>query len=49
MRVEEFNFELPEKNIALRPVEPRHNSKLLRVENEVISDHHYYDLADLLN
>ncbi|MCJ8324752.1 MAG: tRNA preQ1(34) S-adenosylmethionine ribosyltransferase-isomerase QueA [Rhizobiales bacterium] len=48
MRVDEFDFTLPEKNIALRPVEPRHNSKLLRVNNGKMSDHHYYDLPELL-
>lgn len=49
MRVDEFDFELPEANIALRPVEPRHNSKLLYVKNGVVSDKHYFDLPDLLH
>ncbi|MGL1922245.1 MAG: tRNA preQ1(34) S-adenosylmethionine ribosyltransferase-isomerase QueA [Hyphomicrobiales bacterium] len=48
MRVDDFDFTLPEENIALRPVEPRHNSKLLRVKNGELSDFHYYDLPDLL-
>ncbi|MBL1240947.1 MAG: tRNA preQ1(34) S-adenosylmethionine ribosyltransferase-isomerase QueA [OCS116 cluster bacterium] len=48
MRVDEFDFTLPEDNIALRPVEPRHNSKLLRVKNGKLADFHYYDLPDLL-
>ncbi len=49
MRVDEFDFTLPEENIALRPVEPRDSSKLLRVGNSDIAHHHYYELADLLN
>lgn len=48
MRVDDFDFTLPEDNIALRPVEPRHNSKLLRVKDGVLDDFHYYDLPDLL-
>lgn len=48
MRVDDFDFTLPEENIALRPVEPRHDSKLLRVKNGELDDFHYYDLPDLL-
>ena len=31
MRVEEFDFELPEERIALRPAEPRDSGRLLIV------------------
>lgn len=48
MRVDDFDFTLPEDNIALRPVEPRHNSKLLHVKNGQLADFHYFDLPELL-
>ncbi|MGH9455844.1 MAG: S-adenosylmethionine:tRNA ribosyltransferase-isomerase, partial [Terriglobia bacterium] len=32
MRVDEFNFELPEELIAQRPIEPRDASRLMRVD-----------------
>jgi len=48
MRVDLFDFDLPEKNIALRPVNPRDNAKML-VVNDTLEDKHVYDLADILN
>lgn len=47
MRVDKFDFELPEEAIALRPVSPRDSAKLLVVENEV-SDHMVSGLPNFL-
>ncbi|MEM7302277.1 MAG: tRNA preQ1(34) S-adenosylmethionine ribosyltransferase-isomerase QueA [Pseudomonadota bacterium] len=50
MRVDEFDFELPEELIALRPASPRDSARLLVVDsNQALIDHHVTDLADLLN
>ncbi|WP_075996461.1 tRNA preQ1(34) S-adenosylmethionine ribosyltransferase-isomerase QueA [Salaquimonas pukyongi] len=49
MRVDLFDFDLPEDRIALRPVSPRDRAKLLRVHpEEGLSDHLARDLPDLL-
>ncbi len=48
MRVDLFNFDLPEDRIALRPVQPRHAAKLLRVNGAGLSDHIVRDLPNLL-
>jgi S-adenosylmethionine:tRNA ribosyltransferase-isomerase len=50
MRVDEFDFDLPEDRIALRPVEPKHNAKMLVVNpnQNSLTDFHVYDLPDLL-
>ncbi|MTI17564.1 tRNA preQ1(34) S-adenosylmethionine ribosyltransferase-isomerase QueA [Rhodobacteraceae bacterium RKSG542] len=51
MRVEEFNFNLPTENIALRPVAPRDSARMLVVRpngDELLSDKGVMDLADLL-
>jgi S-adenosylmethionine:tRNA ribosyltransferase-isomerase len=52
MRVEAFNFELPEDRIALRPVEPRDRSRLLSVDPSAaapaLRDHCFADLPGLL-
>ncbi|MEL4069125.1 tRNA preQ1(34) S-adenosylmethionine ribosyltransferase-isomerase QueA [Ochrobactrum sp. GPK 3] len=49
MRVDLFDFDLPEERIALRPAEPRDHAKLLRVvPGQPFEDHHVYDLPDLL-
>ena len=47
MDVSKFDFDLPEASIALRPIEPRENARLLCV-GEGISDHHVGDLPDRL-
>lgn len=43
-----FDFDLPDGCIADHPVEPRDHAKMMHVEGAEISDHHIYDLADLL-
>ncbi len=49
MRVDLFDFELPEESIALRPVAPRDAARLLVVTpGEGLADRHVRDLPDLL-
>ncbi len=48
MRVDDFDFALPEERIALRPVAPRDSAKLLRVAADRLSDHIVQDLPALL-
>ncbi len=49
MRVDDFDFPLPEASIALRPAVPRDSAKLLQIApSSVISDHIARDLPDLL-
>ena len=52
MHLSEFDFHLPEENIALRPMEPRESARLLVVRpgSEVaLDDAHVFDLPSLLN
>ena len=48
MRVDEFDFDLPESCIALRPVSPRDAARLLEVRGRSLSDHAIRDLPGLL-
>ena len=51
MRVDDFDFELPDKNIALRPLARRESARLLHVrphKQQGLSDHHIADLSSLL-
>ncbi|MGZ8406531.1 MAG: S-adenosylmethionine:tRNA ribosyltransferase-isomerase, partial [Caulobacteraceae bacterium] len=49
MRLSDFDFDLPEDRIALRPVSPRDASRLLSVPAEGgFADRHVRDLPDLL-
>jgi len=51
MKVDLFDFDLPESSIALRPVSPRDRARLLVVDPntaEPFSDHHVFNLPDLL-
>ena len=49
MRVDQFDFELPEARIALRPVEPRHAARMLIVsEGAPLEDRIVRDLPSLL-
>ncbi|GHB01572.1 S-adenosylmethionine:tRNA ribosyltransferase-isomerase [Algimonas arctica] len=47
MDVSDFDFDLPEARIALRPIEPREHARLLCV-GETLTDHTVGDLPDLL-
>src|SRR4051812_20003068 len=48
MRVDLFDFELPQDRIALRPARPRGSAWLLLVEGAQISDHQVSELPALL-
>ena len=49
MRVDLFDFDLPDERIALRPVEPRDHAKLLRVRpGQPFEDRQVFELPDLL-
>ncbi len=48
MRVDLFDFALPQELIALRPAVPRDSAKLLKVDGSRISDHIVSELPQLL-
>lgn len=48
MRVDQFDFELPEDLIALRPASPRDSARLLEVEGDRLDDRHVRDLTQIL-
>ena len=48
MRVDDFDFELPENRIALKPASPRDAARLLHVEGEANGDFTVADLPRLL-
>ena len=48
MRVDQFDFELPENLIALRPAIPREAARLLLIDGNTLTDRHVGDLPDLL-
>lgn len=51
MRVELFDFDLPEENIALRPANPRDSARFLVVRPDAdpaLADHRVSELADFL-
>jgi len=48
MLVSDFDFDLPEDRIALRPVEPRETARLLRVDGSALTDSHVGDIGDFL-
>ena len=49
MRVDQFDFELPEERIALSPAHPRDSARLLVVAGDgALCDRHVADLPDLL-
>jgi S-adenosylmethionine:tRNA ribosyltransferase-isomerase len=48
VRVADFDFDLPQERIALRPTVPRESAKLLQVLGGAISDHTVADLPALL-
>lgn len=48
MRVDLFDFDLPQERIALEPVRPRDSARMLHVGKESISDRHVHDLPEIL-
>ena len=49
MRVDEFDFDLPQELIALRPVRPRDAARMLHVHGGALKDASVRDLPRLLN
>ena len=47
MKLDDFDFDLPEGLIATRPARPRTAARLLLAEGGGISDRHVYDLVDI--
>ena len=48
MRVSDFDFDLPDDRIALRPIEPRERARLLRVDGAQLTDSHIGDIGSFL-
>ena len=48
MKLSDFDFDLPEALIALRPARPRDSARLMHVRDGVIEDRGVLDLPDLL-
>ncbi len=49
MNLDPFDFDLPDENIALRPVEPRDGCKLLVTQSgQIFDDYHFSDLDEIL-
>jgi len=49
LKTSDFDFYLPDEAIALRPAVPRDSARLLQVPGiKDLSDHHIFDLADIL-
>lgn len=46
MKLSDFDFELPEEHIAVRPAFPRETARLLVADSNGISDQHVSDLVD---
>ena len=49
IRIEDFDYALPDERIAKYPLEERDSSNLLYWRNGAIEKMHYYDLPDLLS
>ncbi len=48
MKLDDFDFDLPEDLIATRPVSPRSSARMLVAKGDVISDRHVTDLLEEL-
>jgi S-adenosylmethionine:tRNA ribosyltransferase-isomerase len=48
MKLDEFDFDLPEELIATRPVRPRSSARLLVADGDVTRDGHVHDLPSML-
>ena len=49
IRIDDFDYPLPEERIAKYPLEERDHSKLLVWRNGDIEERHFYDLPDCLD
>ena len=47
MNLSDFDFDLPEDLIAVRPAQPRSAARLLLAQGDAISDLHVFDLVDI--
>ncbi|MDO5632608.1 MAG: tRNA preQ1(34) S-adenosylmethionine ribosyltransferase-isomerase QueA [Paracoccus sp. (in: a-proteobacteria)] len=48
MKLDDFDFHLPEGLIATRPARPRSSARLLVAQGDGVADHHVADLPDFL-
>lgn len=48
IRIDDYDYPLPEERIAKFPMEQRDHSKLLCLKGDNISENHFYDLPNLL-
>lgn len=48
IRIEDYDYPLPNDRIAKFPIAQRDHSKLLCLKGDAISEHHFYDLPNLL-
>ncbi len=48
MKLSDFDFDLPDALIAVRPAQPRSSARLLVADGSVTHDAHVYDLSDWL-
>lgn len=48
IHIDDYNYDLPDAQIAKYPLEKRDQSKLLVYQNGQISDHNFYNLADYI-
>jgi S-adenosylmethionine:tRNA ribosyltransferase-isomerase len=48
MKLSDFDFDLPDDLIALRPAQPRRSSRLLLAQDKQLHDRHVFDLPDIL-
>lgn len=48
IRIEDYDYPLPDDRIAKFPIAQRDHSKLLCLKGGDLSEHHFYDLPDLL-
>ena len=48
MNLSDFDFDLPKRLVASRPVRPRSNAKLLSYHNNLIKDYNFFNLPELL-
>ena len=48
MNLSNFDFDLPERLVASRPIRPRSNAKLLFYHNNLIKDYNFFNLPELL-
>ncbi len=49
IRIDDFNYPLPDERIAKYPLAERDSSNLLYWHNQSVESHHFRDLPDLLN